>query len=652
MLKNKSIHKVLILFIVIFMPWFNSYASTQQDTIPSLSKESVGFYQSNSCNISLVSFLTKNSNFQEYEYRFESSVEIPCTGKVQYIEPVDDGFIVFIGFNSLISIALQTSIWLFFISLIKAGEIKKKSPKNISILSILMLIHLISESTYYSKYSSNFSIDLNFDNYFLFSYFLTFLLVSYFIDEICTSRSTKLIYYLPFIVLFQGTFLGMNLNFFVLILMFFGLKNFTKNLRIFNSISLVLIFLILNTDKKEYLYFDVDKLRGFSSSSSNFLSLLFWSLSLVLIINGIYYIVSETTQVNHNLLIKNFILSGFLVVVFGILSSSNILLNRLFFLLFGQNKVSSENIFSVAGNSWRGFSPSAEMIGEFYGLIFLITFLKIINNKITLKNYEYIFLVFIFYGFFRANNIASLVALISIVIYFLIKNYIRNIEFRILLYIFVVSAFLVFGYFIQRQNTYSNMSQAIINESLLLSNVDSHLLSQRDYLSILDKAKNGSNISTSLEFITKKFASQSNIPVIPNPIALLSVLSLLINRSEKWGVFFAKYDPNFQELFFGYGGLNLVNYNFDNSIISSGLVLPHSSFLSILVFFGLIGIVLFVFTNIFLLYKNKNNYLMFYAIVYLFINFIKSDSLLYPPIFIIYFSFLFLLNKKTRQSYE
>ena len=211
---------------------------------------------------------------------------------------------------------------------------------------------------------------------------------------------------------------------------------------------------------------------------------------------------------------------------------------RLFFLFFGQNKVSSENIFSVAGNSWRGFSPSAEMIGEFYGLIFLITFLKIINNKIVLKNYEYIFLIFIFYGFFRANNIASLIALISICTYFLIKNYIRNIEFRILLYIFVVSAFLVFGYFILRQNTYSNMGQAIINEGLLLSNVDSHLLSQRDYLSILDKASNGSNISTSLEFITKKISSQSNIPLIPNPFAILSVLSLFINRAEKWGVFF------------------------------------------------------------------------------------------------------------------
>ena len=47
MLKNRSILKVLILFIVIFMPWFNSYDSTQQDTIPSLNKESVSFYQSN-----------------------------------------------------------------------------------------------------------------------------------------------------------------------------------------------------------------------------------------------------------------------------------------------------------------------------------------------------------------------------------------------------------------------------------------------------------------------------------------------------------------------------------------------------------------------------------------------------------------------------
>jgi len=651
MLKNKTIFKVSMLLIIIFMPWFNSYNSIQQDSVPSLSKDTVIFYQSNSCNISLISFLSKNLNYQEYEYRFETSVEIPCTGKIQYIEPVENKFIVFIGFHPLISIALQTAIWLILISFISVRKIKKLSIKNISIISMLMLLHFLSEKTYYSKHTSNYLIDLNFDNFFLFSYFLTFLLMSYFIDEICSSRSSDLIYYLPFLVLFQGTFLGMNMNLFVFILTFFGLKNFTKNLRIFNSLSLVLIFLIVNTDKKEYLYFDVDKLRGFSSSSSNFLSTLFWSLSFLLIINGIHYLVSETNGVDYNLLIKNFIFSGFLIVVFGILSSSNILLNRLFFLFFGQNKVSTESINSVAGNSWRGFSPSAEMIGEFYGLIFIVTLMQIIKNKITLKNYEYIFLVFIFYGFFRANNVAAFIALFAISILFYIKNYIRNIEFRILLYIFVVSTFLVFGYFILRQNTYSYMSQSIVYEGLSLSSVDSNLLSQRDYLSILNKIDN-SNISSSLEFLTKKLSNQNNLPFIPNPIAILSVLSLFINRAEKWGIFFAKYDPSFQELFFGYGGLNLVNYNFDNSIVSSGLVLPHSSFLSLLVFFGVLGIIIFVFTNIFLLYKNKNNYLIFYSIVYLLINLIKSDSLLYLPMFVIYFCFLFLLNNKKNQSYE
>ena len=49
------------------------------------------------------------------------------------------------------------------------------------------------------------------------------------------------------------------------------------------------------------------------------------------------------------------------------------LINNLIFFYFGQNKQGSSEIESIAGNKWRGFSPSAEMIGEFYGIILLFT---------------------------------------------------------------------------------------------------------------------------------------------------------------------------------------------------------------------------------------------------------------------------------------
>ena len=92
--------------------------------------------------------------------------------------------------------------------------------------------------------------------------------------------------------------------------------------------------------------------------------------------------------------------------------------------------------------------------------------------------------------------------------------------------------------------------------------------------------------------LTKTLSNQNNISNIPNPVAIFGIIALFINRAEKWGTFFAKYDPSGTEFYLGYSPLNLVNYNFDNQIVTNGLVLPHSSVLSFLVYFGVIGITL------------------------------------------------------------
>ena len=43
--------------------------------------------------------------------------------------------------------------------------------------------------------------------------------------------------------------------------------------------------------------------------------------------------------------------------------------------IFGQNKTGMRTFDSVAGNTWRGFSASAESAGEFYGFVLLMYFL-------------------------------------------------------------------------------------------------------------------------------------------------------------------------------------------------------------------------------------------------------------------------------------
>jgi len=61
----------------------------------------------------------------------------------------------------------------------------------------------------------------------------------------------------------------------------------------------------------------------------------------------------------------------------------------------------------------------------------------------------------------------------------------------------------------------------------------------------------------------------------------------------------------------------------------NSLFLPHSSFLDIIVFFGLIGFTFFIIYNVYLyLIKHKTSEYK-YLLLFLIINFSKSDSLLY-----------------------
>ena len=190
------------------------------------------------------------------------------------------------------------------------------------------------------------------------------------------------------------------------------------------------------------------------------------------------------------------------------------------------------------------------------------------------------------------------------------------------------------------------MSHVLTIEALNVTGADSKLLDENDFITIFND-EDSENISTSLTFISKFLTNDNKFESIPNIFAIFSVVSLLINRSEKWGIFFAKYDPNVLDFMFGYGGLNLINYEFDNTINTPGLLLPHSSILSILVFFGFLGLIIFLFVTLKKLYKNKNNFLISLPFVFLLINFIKSDSLFYLPMYVLFVTLFNLLDKKT-----
>ena len=57
---------------------------------------------------------------------------------------------------------------------------------------------------------------------------------------------------------------------------------------------------------------------------------------------------------------------------------------------------------------------------------------------------------------------------------------------------------------------------------------------ERDLNTILLTDDNFSKASTSYRFLVNSFTNSINIPLIPNVVALISVISLLINRTEMW----------------------------------------------------------------------------------------------------------------------
>ena len=82
-----------------------------------------------------------------------------------------------------------------------------------------------------------------------------------------------------------------------------------------------------------------------------------------------------------------------------------------------------------------------------------------------------------------------------------------------------------------------------------------------------------------------------NIPFVPNIVTVLSFISLMINRTEMWGIFFAKYSPSFIEAIFGYGPLQISDYLYKHKVRLDvppeklqSLFLPHSSFFDLLIF--------------------------------------------------------------------
>ena len=182
-------------------------------------------------------------------------------------------------------------------------------------------------------------------------------------------------------------------------------------------------------------------------------------------LNGIIYIY-KNSDFDLNLINTNLLIASNLILLLGMLGAAFPLQNFFNFIIFGQNKRGINSLSAVDGNTWRGFSSSAESIGEFYGFVLLFYFLMTYFKKINF-NYKVLTLTILpVYGLYESNNFATIISLTIILILIVaFKNY-KRAQFRnILLFIFLLS--IIGSFFLVNKLGYEYISTQLLYEASL-----------------------------------------------------------------------------------------------------------------------------------------------------------------------------------------
>tara|TARA_B000000532_G_scaffold243647_1_gene240308 strand:+ start:61 stop:1992 length:1932 start_codon:yes stop_codon:yes gene_type:complete len=636
-MKNKYIRKqisikVIILLFLVIIPFLNSDYS--DNVYPEKITSDLAFYEINTCSISLFEFLSNNLNvvYQDhYKIRFNDYSSIKCFGTITGIDQIGHVFYISIGTNVLINLFLQSFIWLTIISLISVNKKYRISIKDgvASLFSSLLLCFgIYSESRFYEK--KFFEIDLSiFTSY---RYFLIyFLFLNFFIFTIIQSRKDKIIQYLPFMFVFIGLYSGLNFYIYSLFFTTLGIrsiftnKTYLKFLGILNPILLVWIYFSIGNN----FYLDPDKIRGLSNTSFGATSIIFWSYSIYFIAIGIKEFTKKRLgDFKIHLLVNKFIYSSLIIMTLGYLGSGNPLINFLNYYFLGLNKYGTDNQSLFGFDkwneriAWRGFFPSAETIGEYFALSLLISFVYYLNiKKLDLK---IILLLIPLTGLLASNNKAAMVLLTACIFLKTIKTFNIYRSYKIIFFSFT---FLMLIYFMG----FGNLGYSIDFTSRNFINIGN------DYAA--------SNISSSLEYLNKI----DNYSIFGVAILIIGQVSFLINRSELWGIFLARYNPDLINVIFGSGTYSLAKHYSEMSIsrykyatnIEMGFLLPHSSVLLILLFFGLLGVFsFFIFITARLNHFRKHDYDYYLFGLLLTVSLLKSDSILYMPFLVMYLSII------------
>ena len=676
-INNKNLLLVVLVISVLALPF--SLSDRNDFRVPKLVDDSsIGYYQSTTCGISFVEVLSKNiNNTNNLYFNNNAYPGTECFGKVTGLDKVENVFIVSIGTNPSVNLLLQSVLYFLIFLLIKPKERSSTFNESLilitlrsGLLSLLFTFQHFSEARFYERTNKYFLTDSSVNNYYLVGIFLIYFLIFLGLTEVANSRESVLLNYLPYAFLFVGTFVGTNMNLYILILCFFGLKglfmkkyNFYINI-IYGLFSVLWITFNYSSDN----FFDADKLRGYTNSANNDASLYFWIITFYLLLNGFYYLYT-VSQLNLDKFKQSLIYSGAGVVILGFLGAIYPSINFINFFFFGQNKRGMKELDSIAGNTWRGFSASAESIGEFFAFIILFYVLFYIKKNISLTKADYVLLPIVGYGLLKSNNFAAILSLIIFTTIFIVNKKILNPKYRNLIFGGLFFSSLVLFIFYVVSFNYQFLSTGLLYEISLHSNFftnsDNYInflniekyFNEKDLGTLLLMEDNLSKASSSYLFLVNLFTTKINIPLIPNIVAFISMISIFINRTEMWGIFFAKYSPTIGESLFGSGPLQVSEYLYRHPVRLDvppeklqSLFLPHSSIFDVLVFYGLIGLLLMSFFIFRIFYNRK--YIekdAKYLLGFLLINMVKSDSILYISSTILIFLIIFMIIEKKEE---
>tara|TARA_Y100001958_G_C21208669_1_gene534566 strand:- start:375 stop:1355 length:981 start_codon:yes stop_codon:yes gene_type:complete len=319
----------------------------------------------------------------------------------------------------------------------------------------------------------------------------------------------------------------------------------------------------------------------------------------------------------------------------GVMSSNIPIINFFSYYFFGLQRYGEEKNTPFAFSqdvyelkiSWRGIFPSSETVGEFYGLVLLILLFWIVKNN-KLRLIDYLGVMSASLGLYFSDNRTAIVLVFIFSLVYVYLVFFKNILNTKIISLFAFSIFTGLIMFLFTRTSYEFVSYSIISQSTVFQ-YDSIYSS---YLRLLNSGLDTDSLFSGV-------------------FGFFSTIAYFLNRSEMWGLFFARYNPTFMELLFGSGPMNFGQL-YGEVVINNpeSFLLPHSSALSLLLFIGILPLILLTIWFGSVLILNRKNYEFVLISLYIIINSIKNDSINYLAVFTFYSLLYLLFKNKSKKS--